>query len=122
VWLGFLAVVVVVVASFVVVGDMALTCHCDVALVVGDVACVVGDVALACCWVVVSEREGGNLAAYLPGVPVTGGRWERRTGEGVVVVEKKAVTCHGWDAFPDLGEAGPWAAGVGYYYIMFLTW
>ena len=41
-------------------------------------------------------------------------------GEAVVVVEKKAVMCHSWDAFPDLGEAGPWAAGVGYYYITFL--
>ena len=28
------------------------------------------------------------------------------TGGGVVmVVEKKAVTCHSWDVFPDLGKA-----------------
>lgn len=63
-------------------------------------ACRVCDVALACCWVVVREREGGREPpAYLPGVPVTwraGGRRERRRGGGaVVVVEKKAVTCHG---------------------------
>ena len=32
---------------------------------------------------------------------------ETTTGGGVVVVEKQAVMCHGWDAFPDLGEAGP---------------
>ena len=52
---------------------------------------------------------------------VSGRAVEMTTGGGVVVVvEKKAVTCHGWDVFPDLGEAGPWAARVGYYYITFL--
>ena len=40
----------------------------------------------------------------------------------VVVVVKKAVTYHDWDAFPDLGEAGPQTAGVGYDHIMFHKW
>jgi hypothetical protein len=71
-----------------------------------------------------SAREGAcGVLTSGPSDVASGRAVEMTTGGGVVVVvEKKAVTCHGWDPFPDLGEAGPWAAGVGYYYIMFLTW
>ena len=69
-----------------------------------------------------SVREGAcGVLTSGPGDVVSGRAVETTTGGRVVVVEKKAVMCHGWDAFPDLGEAGLWAAGVGYYYIMFLT-
>ena len=77
------------------------------------------------CAVGLSSADAGEMetaAGYLPGVLVTwraGARWERRREGGMVVVVKKAVTCHDWDAFPDLGEAGPWTAGVGYDHIMF---
>ena len=67
----------------------------------------------------VRERACGVLTSG-PSDVASGRVVETTMGGGVVVVEKKAVTCHGWDAFPDLGEAGPWAAGVGYYYITFL--
>ena len=58
-------------------------------------ACHVCDVALACCWVVVREREGGREP---PAAGDMAGRREAGTttgGGAVVVVEKKAVTCHG---------------------------
>ena len=57
----------------------------------------------------VNAREGAaSLLTW--GAGDVAGRREAGTtmGGAVVVVEKKAVTCHGWDAFPDLGEAGPW--------------
>ena len=53
---------------------------------------------------------------------VSGSEVGMMTGGMVVVVVKKAVTCHDWDAFPDLGEAGPRTAGVGYDHIMFHKW
>ena len=68
-----------------------------------------------------SMREGAcGVLTSGPSDVASGRAVETTMGGGVVVVEKKAVTCHSWDAFPDLGEARLWAAGVGYYYIMFL--
>ena len=67
-------------------------------------------------------REGACGVLTSGPSDVASGRAVEMTMGGGVVVEKKAVMCHGWDMFPDLGEAGLWAARVGYYYIMFLTW
>ena len=67
------------------------------------------DVAVTCCLVVVSKRERGACGVLTSGPSdVASGRVvETTTGGGVVVVEKQAVMCHGWDAFPDLGKARP---------------
>ena len=45
-------------------------------------------------------------------------------GEGVVVVVvEKAMTCHGWDAFPDLGEARllDYQGGIQLYYVPYMA-
>ena len=53
-------------------------------------------------------REGAcGVLTLGPGDVASGRAVKTMTGGGVVVVEKQAVMCHGWDAFPDLGEAGP---------------
>ena len=53
-------------------------------------------------------REGAcGVLTSGPGDVASGRAVETTTGGGVVVVEKQAVTCHGWDTFPDLGEARP---------------
>ena len=54
-----------------------------------------------------SVREGAcGILTSGPSDVASGRAVETMTGGGVVVVvEKQAVTCHGWDTFPDLGEA-----------------
>ena len=99
-------------------------------LFVGVVIVFVGvmcDVAVVCCWVVVSGRggngDGGRVLTGGAGDVASGSEVGRRQEGGmVVVVVKKAVMCHDWNAFPDLGKAGPRTAGVGYDHIMFHKW
>ena len=54
-----------------------------------------------------NEGEGGcGIVITLGAGDMASGR-EGGTTNRVVVVERKAVTCHGWDALPDLGGASP---------------
>ena len=57
----------------------------------------------------VNAREGAAGLLTWGAGDVAGKREAGMTTGGgvVVVVEKKAVMCHSWDVFPDLGKAGP---------------